>query len=194
MKLAEPEIFTFGGRIALMDFGLPEKAASFAVLPALVVLILLAMTRRWTTGVATQPNLAAETHDARASAVLASVLLLACFVSGINHGYRWIFALWLAPWFWATRDRNVASRVSVWLLPIILWHDGLLCLATTFWFPHLQQEQYDRILVAWRWVTEPLTWMLMILLGAGLVELAFKRASDIRFAFAAKKSGESSAT
>lgn len=191
----EPEIFTFGGRIALMDFGLPEKIASLAVIPVLAVLAVVALRMRWTMGIApaAEPGVA-DTPAARGSALLAASLLVACFVSGINHGYRWIFALWAAPWCWATRDRNPASRLAVWLLPICLWHDGLLVLATGLFFPHLQQDQYDRILVVWRWITEPVTWALMVIFAAGMLELALARWREIRFGFGPGKSPESSAT
>ena len=67
------------------------------------------------------------------SFVLGAVLLTGCFFTGTNFGYRWIFALWLAPLLWRLpRDaaapagvRRLAT-VTAGLLMIGLWADSVL--------------------------------------------------------------------
>jgi hypothetical protein len=172
----EPEIYTFGGRILAMDLGLAERSAAIASVMVLGLGCLIAA--RW----GGTERLVKEDVDVNQSrvAALGSVLLLGCFAAGVNHGYRWIFALWLAPWLWANRERSRAARTAVWLLPVCLWHYAVLCIATALWFPNLAPERYDGILVAWRFATEPFTWLLLILLGGWLLNLALHRGREMR--------------
>ncbi len=163
----EPEIYTLGGRIWLMDLGLAEQPAILVSLVLLAAAAGVAAWRGWTTGLAR----AEDDLGGRVAMTLGAALLVFCFLGTINFGYRWVFALWLAPWLWSHRRGSPAARAAVWLLPLILWHDGFLCLATNLWFPHLRQEQYDHILVAWRLVTEPFVWLVMILLAGWLLDL-----------------------
>jgi hypothetical protein len=102
-----------------------------------------------------------------------------CFLLGINVAYRWIFALWAAPWLWENQGRSLAARAGVWLLPFALWHDGILCLAINRWFRNLPPEQYERVEVAWRAVTEPFVWALMILLGGWLLNTLWGAAREV---------------
>lgn len=68
--------------------------------------------------------------------VLGAALLCGCFWAGMNFGYRWIFALWLAPWLWrrvADRAgppavRRFALGLAVTLL-IAVWSDALISAA-----------------------------------------------------------------
>ena len=78
------------------------------------------------------------------------------------------------------RPGCAAARVAVWLLPVVLWHDTVLCLVTRLWFTNFKPEQYDRILVVWRLVTEPLVWILMILLAGWLLDLVRARWREVR--------------
>jgi hypothetical protein len=73
--------------------------------------------------------------------------------------------------------------IAVWLLPFVLWHDSLFCLVLSIWFPDLAAGQYDRILWWWWLGTEPLTWLLMGLLGGWLLDLALVRWRDVREEF-----------
>ena len=175
----EPEIYTMGGRIWLMDLGLAERPAILVSLALMGASALVAVRCGWTKGLAGPDHSPA----ARQAMTMASALLVTCFLGAINFGYRWIFALWLAPWLWTNRRQSGAARGAVWLLPFCLWHDGILCLATACWFPHLKPEQYDRILVRWRLATEPFTWLLLILLGGWLLELALARWREVRAGF-----------
>lgn len=171
----EPEIYTMGGRIWLMDLGLTERPAVIASIVLLGAAAVVVAWRGWTTGLA-RPEGDPET---RVAMTMAGALLVCCFLGTVNFGYRWIFALWLAPWLWQHRRGCVAARVTVWLLPVVLWHDAVLCVTTSLWFPSLKPEQYDRILVTWRLVTEPLVWLLMILLGGWLLDLVLARWREV---------------
>jgi hypothetical protein len=65
---------------------------------------------------------------------LGAVLLTGCFFTSLNFGYRWIFALWLAPLLWTLPSDETASRAVRllarwlrWLLVIVLWWDPVCC-------------------------------------------------------------------
>lgn len=67
--------------------------------------------------------------------VLGAVLLTGCFFAGTNYGYRWIFALWMAPLLWSlpadvTAPDNVRrfARLTRALLLVVLWLDAVYCL------------------------------------------------------------------
>jgi hypothetical protein len=181
----EPEIYTMGGRIWFMDAGLAERPAIIAAVILFCAGAALVAQRGWTSGLARQDGEPGE----RVAMTMAAVLLVSCFLAVINFGYRWIFALWLAPWLWRQRPHSAAARIIVWLLPVALWHDAVLCLATNLWFPGLSAGQYDRILVAWRLVTEPLVWVVMILLGGWLLDLTLERWREVRRIFSPPRAG-----
>src|SRR5258708_33734639 len=104
----------------------PGVVASIVLLGAAAVMM---TWRGWTTGLA-RPEGDPET---RVAMTMASALLVFCFLGAINFGYRWIFALWLAPWLWQHRPGRVAARGPVWLLPVVVWPDGALRLAAAPW-------------------------------------------------------------
>ncbi|HUR59315.1 MAG TPA: hypothetical protein VM029_16490, partial [Opitutaceae bacterium] len=67
--------------------------------------------------------------------VLGAVLIGACFWTTMNWAYRWVFALWLVPLL--TLAPGVSRllprwqcHLLRWLLPAVLWWDGLCSL---FW-------------------------------------------------------------
>ncbi len=176
----EPEIYTMGAQIWLRDLGLTGRPVTFII--ALVLLgtaAAVAVWRGWTSGLARE-NAAPGSRQAM---TMGAAMLVFCFLGTINFGYRWIFALWLAPWLWHHRQVSAAARILVGLLPIILWHDSFLCLATSLWFPNLRPEQYDHIFLLWRLATQPLTWLAMIFLTGWLFELALAGWRDVRREF-----------
>ncbi len=67
--------------------------------------------------------------------ILGAVLLTGCFFASLNYGYRWIFAIWLAPLL-ATLPRDSAApagvrrlaRATGALLLVVLWWDPFCCL------------------------------------------------------------------
>jgi hypothetical protein len=107
--------------------------------------------------------------------VLGASLLCACFWLGMNHGYRWVFALWLAPWLWRqwhdeTRDaatRALAKRTA-WLLLAVLWIDS----AIAFGLNRLLDRFPLPLLLKWAnglYIAEqPVTWTFFLCLLAWL--------------------------
>ncbi len=172
----EPEIYTMGARIWLVDLGLAGNSARPVAAVLLGVAAAVTVWRGWTAGL----DRGDAAPDTRPAMVLAAALLVFCFLGTVNFGYRWIYALWLAPWCWAQRRENGAAGVMVWLLPIVLWHDALLCGVTSLALTDLAPAQYDRIFLVWRLVTQPLTWVVMIVLSGWLLELGLKRAREVR--------------
>lgn len=68
--------------------------------------------------------------------VLGAALLCGCFWTGMNFGYRWIFAVWMAPWIWRRAADQQGPRVarffSVSLVALLLgalWSDALVLTA-----------------------------------------------------------------
>jgi hypothetical protein len=172
----EPEIYTMGAKIWLTDLGVSAALARPVAVVLLVGAASVAVWRGWTGGLARDDVAPA----ARPAMVLAAALLVFCFLGTVNFGYRWIYALWLAPWCWAQRGEGGAARVLVWLLPVVLWQDALLCVVTSFGFTDLAPAQYERIFLVWRLATQPLTWLVMILLTGWLLELGLKRVREVR--------------
>ena len=164
-----------GGRMIFLDLGFSDVAAVVLTLVVFGAAVFLVVKYQWTAERGTERDLS----DTRRMMTMGSVLLLACFLLGVNFAYRWIFALWTAPWLWENRRTSIAARAGVWLLPFTLWHDGVLCLAINRWFRNLPEEQYTRIEVAWRAATEPFVWCLMVLLGGWLLNLVWSTAKEV---------------
>lgn len=108
--------------------------------------------------------------------ILGAVLLTGCFFASLNFGYRWIFALWMAPWLWsAPRDATVPAEMrrlaslTRWLLGATLWWDAICCIVLNRFVSVLSAEQ----LTAWAQrcfiAKQPFDWALF---GALLVFLA----------------------
>jgi len=138
-----PELHLFG-RIAphpdgLMTFGATEAFTWFGWTgagPKLLTLALGAGAWLWWWR---SPRLAGWTPRAEQQVdwlhfVLGAVLLTGCFFAGTNYGYRWIFALWLAPLLWSLPADAAApaavrrlARVTRALLLAAVWLDALDC-------------------------------------------------------------------
>lgn len=159
----EPEIQAFGARIWPLSLGLTVGAATLAAW----AMAAAAMAFWWRSGALPETKPGAP-DDATRALALGAALLAACFVAGVSFGYRLIFALWLAPWIWSRRREHTLARVAAWLLPLLLWRDGLLALATELFFPALGPADYARILRGWWIATEPVTWLCVTALAAWL--------------------------
>lgn len=114
------------------------------------------------------------------SFVLGAVLLTACFFTGANFAYRWVFALWLAPYLWILWHDPTApmalrrlARWTVGLLLVVLWADPLACLALSV------ANAPGDTLVQWAnwffYLEQPFTWAFFACLIGFLVQ--FVRAS-----------------
>lgn len=106
---------------------------------------------------------------------LGATLLTACFFTGMNFAYRWIFALWLAPFLWQASHEEVSPRLrrfAVWtavLLIVALWADA----AAAFTLTRLGGKVTGENLVRWAdrffLVEQPFTWAFFICLIGWLV-------------------------
>lgn len=126
-----------------------------------------------------QPGAVSPAADDELPMMVASTLLLACFVAGMNYGYRWTFAIWLGPWLlrasgadMAPGPLRLAARAAWILVPLVLWLDGLLCLAFNYGGLAVAGLDQAGLQHAWRLLTQPVHWLLMLalacLLAAGL--------------------------
>ena len=105
------------------------------------------------------------------SFVLGAGLLTGCFFAGTNFGYRWIFALWLAPFLWRIWRNPATPRpvrglggVTAGLLLFTLWADALASLVIgRVWrgaSPDLVFQIADQFFKA----EQPVTWALFVCL------------------------------
>lgn len=171
----DPNPHRMGAQMVFLDAGWSEARAPLVAGLVFVALVPLAMRLGWTK----EHGQTRDLSESRRMLTVGSVILVFCFLLGINAAYRWIFVLWTAPWLWAHRRVYLAARIAVVLLPFCLWHDGILCLAINTWFRTLPPESYRRIEVLWRATTEPFTWGLMILFTGWWLNSAWQSAQAI---------------
>lgn len=87
--------------------------------------------------------------------LLGGSLLVGCFWTSANWAYRWIFVVWLLPWFW--RGPKVAGALwrivrggwwlPMWFVVLVRW----LLLATDIRWPVLES-------VVW-WLSQAIDWL-----------------------------------
>lgn len=112
----------------------------------------------------------------RLRAAVGAIVVLTCFIAGANYAYRWIFILWPALWLWRQAGEGSqpprqrwAARVGNVLVALCLWLDGLLCVAVNL-MPPLDPAAVSQIQSVHRLWTQPLHWLLMMLLAGWLLE------------------------
>ena len=111
--------------------------------------------------------------------MIGGLLLLGCFLAGTSFAYRWIFALWLAPWLWsqATRGANRGiAKLALVALAVSLWQDGLFCTTVHLWLPTIGPT----VETAWRRLTQPINWILMSLIAGWLFEAALSMIRELK--------------
>ena len=144
--------------------------ASLLVLSALAVALAL---RGWTRGLGESRS---GPLDERLGFLTAVLLLLACYASGISYAYRWVFAIWLAPWLWrqawgeGLTEQRPAARLTFFLLTALLWFDGLYCLVVNIFFWPMSKERIARWESNCSLLVQPLVWTLMLLLAGWLAD------------------------
>ena len=173
-------VHTMGAPLWWRDFGWKDKDVA---LPGLLLIVIPALGLAWsrvTAGLATrgQPR-------ERLLAALGAIVLLTCFLAGVNYAYRWIFVLWPAFWLWrqATDDalprgQRRTARLGCALVLLCLWMDGVLCAMVNLFFAQYAQAWQDHLDVIWRRWTQPLHWLLMMLLAGWLLEGALATAKE----------------
>jgi hypothetical protein len=173
-------VYTIGAPLWWREVGWTDANSA---LPSVLLLAAAAVglaAGRITTGLATR-----GTAAGRMRAALGAIVLLACFAAGVSYAYRWIFVVWPALWLWrqATdrslphRDRVVA-QVGCALVVLALWLDGGFCLFVNQCLPPVSPAWLDQAQVRWRLWTQPLQWLLMMLLAGWLVEAGLTTARE----------------
>jgi hypothetical protein len=165
-------IYTMGAPLWWRDLGWNDGEAA---LPGLMIIagaaLVLAFTRV-TTGLAER----GQPRD-RLLAATGAIVLLTCFLAGVNYAYRWIFVLWPACWLGRQaldgalpgRERW-AARVACALVLLCLWMDGLLAAVVNLFYVQYAQAWQEHLDLVWRRWTQPLHWILMMLLAGWVVE------------------------
>lgn len=155
-------VHVFGSAVIFRDTGLGRFPVLAATVALLVAFAVVAVRRGWTRGLLA---LEGEAEQERWMFGIGSCLLLACFLAGTNFAYRLICALWLCPWL-CRQESSGAVRAAQVLLPACLWADGLYCLVLNTCF----SSEPPYMMVIWRYLTQPLGWLLMGLLAGWLLE------------------------
>ena len=100
------------------------------------------------------------------SFVLGAVVLTACFFAGTNFSYRWVFALWLAPFLWRLRGEASAPqavrRLGGWtagLLVVALWADGVVSALLGGMQGLISPAQAERMAAIFFAIEQPVTWV-----------------------------------
>ncbi|MBI2498167.1 MAG: hypothetical protein HYV75_09765 [Opitutae bacterium] len=183
-------IQTLGAALLWRDLGWSDVAARYAAPVVLALGATLLVRTRCTAGLASRGEL-----KERLPAALGVIVVLACFVAGVSYMYRWIFALGMALWLWRRAGEPAepmrmrwSFRLGCGLMFFCFWCDGLLCLVVNLFLPPLSPVQTSALLVEWRWWTQPLHWLLMMLLSGWLLEAGLATWSEWRKATAASPS------
>lgn len=109
--------------------------------------------------------------------VLGMAVLCGCFFASTNFAYRWVFALWIAPWLWwvaraieAPRAVRRLARTTMGLLVAALWIDPLTLGVLTQWLAPLPEPLVARTANLVYGAEQPLVWALFVCLLGFLTE------------------------
>jgi hypothetical protein len=173
---------TLGAPLLGRELGWSDAASLLVSVVGCTLGAVALVASRCTAGLASQGLL-----RERLLAAVGAIVLLACFAAGVSYAYRWIFALWLALWLWRRAEEFGGSARARWtvraglgLLLFGFWSDGLLCLVVNRLLPSQPQTAIDALQVSWRLWTQPLHWILMILLAGWLLEGALATGREWR--------------
>ncbi len=162
---------TMGASLWWRDLGWKDTESTLPGVLLLVAVAFILARSGVTTGLAKR----GEPRE-RLRAALGASVVLACFAVGVNFSYRWIFVLWPALWLWrqawdgSLPNRQCwAVRAGCALVWLCLWLDGGLCLVINLLL-HRSQAWVDHLLLVFRLWTQPLHWLLMMLLAGWLLE------------------------
>ena len=164
-------VHTMGAPLLGRDLGWPDQASQAVSVVVLALGAVVLVRGRFTTGLASR----GEPRELMLAA-LGAILLLACFMAGVNYAYRWIFIFWMALWVWrqavpgsGTPREIRTAQVACALLMFAVWSDGALCFFFNRIMP-LLPTQFADVDKPWRLLTQPLHWALMMLFAGWLLE------------------------
>ncbi len=154
-------IMSFGAANLLEAVGLTGRPGTLAGLGLAGAIVIVFLRTRIFDGW----KISDQYQSAWLSFVLGAALLAGCFLTGTNFAYRWIFALWLAPFLWhAPRDPLTPARVrrlagvTGGLLIAVLWCDTVVSAFISRFMGRVPADD----LVAWAdrifLIEQPLTW------------------------------------
>ena len=168
-------VHTFGAPILFHDLGWTPAASLGAGGFLLAAAALVCRWRGWYVG------LDDERIDGRDRLAFAcgAALLIGCFLSGISHAYRLIFVILLAPLLWGSAPGSVRTW-SLTLAVVVVWLDGIYCLAANLPLAPVWLRETLAQLSCWRFVTQPVIWVAMALLGGSLWDVVFRAWADTR--------------
>ncbi len=119
--------------------------------------------------------------------VLGAVLLTGCFFTSLNHGYRWIFALWLAPLLWGlpgdAASPPAVRRLARWtrgLLLFVLWWAPACCLVLNGLIGVVPGAMVTRLAQAVFLIEQPADWALFGCLLVFLTHFARTQLQQLR--------------
>jgi hypothetical protein len=177
--------YLFGAPLFWRDIGWTGRGPLVVSAIALLAGAVWLARQRWTTGLA-----GANTSDdsgERLAFATGALLLVGCFLAGISFAYRWVFALWLLPWLWrrafdvpAEIRAATAARFALGLLVAAVWMDGIYCATLNTFIGPMEISRLVRWETRWSLCSQPLVWILMLLLAGWLVELAYTRLRELR--------------
>ncbi len=160
-------IYTFGAPVILRDLGWEGPRALVAGVGVMALLVGASIFWR---GLRIMPE--SKSPAAEAAFVLGAAALAGCFLTGISFAYRCIFLLLVAPWLWEQRTLRADAKAGLWLTLAVMWLDGLSCLVMNFVVGPVNKSLVPSIQLLWRFATQPIAWILMVLLVRWLLEIA----------------------
>ena len=173
----------FGASVFWRNLGWPGRGPMIA---ALTVLLLGACWLAWRSKTAGLADECPEGADGRLAFMAGALVLLGCFVAGTSYAYRWVFALWLAPWLWrqawsrlSVAGSRAIARFTIVLLTAVLWMDGLYCLAVNTLIGPMVPDRLQRWDEFWNLCMQPMVWVLMTLLAGWVGEALLATARDL---------------
>ncbi len=168
-----PGLYSLGAAQLFRDLGYSGRGVAVFSLLILAVAAFGLVRARLTTGLADDSS----AFTPRALFLLGATTLTGCFLAGVSFGYRWIFALWLAPWLLeasrdlsSARSRRALATATGWLLVTIVWLDGAYCLYTNLLVGPMPATQIQSWQLTWRLLTQPLSWILFALLSGWIAD------------------------
>ena len=145
--------------------------------------VVLAWRRRWLRDWV--PSAAQESNWLHF--ILGAALLTGCFFASLNFGYRWIFALWLAPMLWSllrdSRTPPPVQRLTRWtigLLLAVLWWDPFCCFILNRFIGVLSGPTIMHLASGCFIAEQPLDWSLFVAFLIFLTHYAQDRVRIIR--------------
>lgn len=147
------------------------------VIASLAVVGLVAGWLAWRGRIAGLAADVSDTAGERLAFMAGALLILACFAAGISYAYRWVFALWLAPWLWRQAwsgapavGSRATARFTCGLMTVVLWMDGLYCLAVNTLIGPMAPSRLQRLDGYWNLCMQPAVWLLLSLLAGWVAE------------------------